>query len=189
MIVESILSHVMYIVTKLTLTSSISTPEERLFSGIDQCKMLYVHVPLCHQLCPYCSFHRVLFSESLAHKYFDCLEREIDLYAEKGFEFTTAYIGGGTPTVLPKRINDFILKMKSIWPTKDASIETNPDCLTSATISILKYAGVNRLSIGVQTFQDDLLVSVQRKQKLDGGREVRNRVQNAICQFDTVNVI
>src|SRR6185312_15959128 len=60
---------------------------------------LYVHVPFCEALCPFCSFHRVQFREEKARSYFSALREEIRSYHERGFVFCDVYVGGGTPTV------------------------------------------------------------------------------------------
>lgn len=68
--------------------------------GDEKPRLLYMHIPFCEELCPYCSFHRVIFNEALTRKYFKALRSEINLYREKGYKFSGIYIGGGTPTVL-----------------------------------------------------------------------------------------
>src|SRR3989304_5334479 len=65
----------------------------------DTPKLLYMHVPFCEELCPYCSFNRVVFKEELARNYFHALRKEIALYKNLGFDFKALYVGGGTPTV------------------------------------------------------------------------------------------
>ena len=60
---------------------------------------LYVHVPFCEVLCPFCSFHRVRYNPSKTGRYFEALRREIRLYHDRGFRFSDVYVGGGTPTV------------------------------------------------------------------------------------------
>ena len=62
--------------------------------------LLYAHIPFCERLCPYCSFNRYPLNEPLAHVYFDCLRREMQMLAQMGYEFHSMYVGGGTPTVL-----------------------------------------------------------------------------------------
>ena len=62
--------------------------------------LLYMHVPFCEELCPYCSFNRVTFQEGLARSYFSALRKEILMYKELGYNFKALYVGGGTPTVL-----------------------------------------------------------------------------------------
>ncbi|HSQ21912.1 MAG TPA: coproporphyrinogen dehydrogenase, partial [Coriobacteriia bacterium] len=61
---------------------------------------LYVHVPFCERLCPYCSFNRFLYGEERARRYFASLRTEIRRTADLGYDFATLYIGGGTPTIL-----------------------------------------------------------------------------------------
>src|SRR4249920_3787239 len=63
---------------------------------------LYLHVPFCEVLCPYCSFHRVRYEEDKARQYFSALRQEIRRYHERGYVFNGVYVGGGTPTVLPE---------------------------------------------------------------------------------------
>ena len=60
--------------------------------------LLYLHVPFCEKLCPYCSFHRVTFDEGLCREYFGALRKELSLYKDRGFTFEGIYAGGGTPT-------------------------------------------------------------------------------------------
>ncbi len=66
----------------------------------EKLRLLYMHIPFCEELCPYCSFHRIAFTESLTRKYFGALRREINLYREKGYKLKGINVGGGTPTVL-----------------------------------------------------------------------------------------
>ena len=66
--------------------------------------LLYIHIPFCEELCPYCSFVRIEFEPSLARRYFDALEKEIEIYHKLGYSFDSIYIGGGTPTIMPDRL-------------------------------------------------------------------------------------
>ena len=61
---------------------------------------LYLHVPFCEVLCPYCSFHRVRYQDGKAQRYFAALRREIRHYHELGFRYSGVYVGGGTPTIV-----------------------------------------------------------------------------------------
>src|SRR4030042_6788838 len=107
--------------------------------------MLYMHIPFCEALCPYCSFHRVVFIETLARKYFKALRREINLYRERGYKFSGIYVGGGTPTVLIDELAETLLLAKNIFPISEISVETNPNHLILGNIEILQKCGVNRL--------------------------------------------
>lgn len=150
-------------------------------------RLLYIHIPFCEELCPYCSFHRVLFTEKLTRKYFGALRREMSLYREKGYSFSGIYVGGGTPTVLIDELADLLKLAKDIFPISSISVETNPNHLTSPNIEILRNAGVNRLSVGVQTFNDDLLKKIGRYKKYGAGNVIAERLRDTMGQFDTVN--
>ena len=83
----------------------------------DRRYLLYLHVPYCVVLCPFCSFHRVQFKEGAALKYFDCLRREIEIATELGYVFDEVYIGGGTPTVLPDELQQTIAMLRERLPS------------------------------------------------------------------------
>ncbi|GAB6272407.1 MAG TPA: coproporphyrinogen III oxidase family protein [Syntrophaceae bacterium] len=150
-------------------------------------RLLYIHIPFCEELCPYCSFHRILFNAPLAVKYHDALRREMALYRRKGYRFSGIYVGGGTPTVLIDELAETLRLARELFPIKSVSVETNPNHLTDANISILKQAGVNRLSVGVQTFHDDLLKKIARYDKYGSGDDIAGRLRDTMGKFDTLN--
>jgi len=116
--------------------------------------LLYAHIPFCDELCPYCSFNRVRLDRDLARRYFVCLEHELEIYSELGWRFNAIYVGGSTPTILPQQLAAFLRKARKLWPIRNISVETNPNHLTPAILSLLRECGVNRLSVGVQSFED-----------------------------------
>ncbi|EOH6843903.1 coproporphyrinogen III oxidase, partial [Campylobacter jejuni] len=73
-------------------------PEEKIPKQ-DKSYMLYAHVPFCHTFCPYCSFHKYYYDENLAKVYFQNLREEIKIMKNKGFDFTSMYVGGGTTLI------------------------------------------------------------------------------------------
>jgi len=150
-------------------------------------RLLYLHIPFCEELCPYCSFHRVRLDENLAIKYHAALRREMALYRQKGYRFSGIYVGGGTPTVLIDELARTLQLARELFPVKSISAETNPNHLTDANISILKQAGVNRLSVGVQTFDDNLLKKTARYDKYGSGEEIADRLSRFMGRFDTLN--
>lgn len=154
----------------------------------DKSYLLYLHVPYCVVLCPFCSFHRVKFQRTNAQSYFDCLQREIDLVSRDGFRFDELYVGGGTPTVLPDELNSTIELVRRLHPVASVSVETNPDDLGKDGIRRLRDAGVNRLSVGVQSFDDELLREMQRFEKYGSGADIRQRLIDNSDAFDTLNV-
>ena len=151
-------------------------------------RMLYVHIPFCETLCAYCSFHRIRFEPEPAGQYFRSLRREIEMYKDRGFEFEDVYVGGGTPTVLPAELSSLIESIRQTWPIRQVSVETHPHHLTPGTIAMLSDAGVNRLSVGVQTFNGELLAKLSRGAPPDADSGTRERLQCVKGRFDTVNV-
>ena len=95
--------------------------------------LLYIHVPFCEKLCPYCSFNRVTFDEALCREYFGALRRELSLYKERGYGFEGIYVGGGTPTVMMDELAATLEHAKSLYPIREISVETNPNHLTDRT--------------------------------------------------------
>lgn len=149
---------------------------------------LYVHIPFCEQLCTYCSFNRILYEESVAITYFRYLREEIIRYSDAGFVFDSLYIGGGTPTVRPSELRNLMLLAKDLWNIRSISVETNPNHLVPGVIEILSDSGVNRLSVGVQTFDDEMLKRTGRYDTCGSGRETIARLGEIQGVFDTLNL-
>ena len=151
-------------------------------------RLLYMHVPFCEELCPYCSFHRVIFQEGPAREYFDALRKEIIMYKSLGYSFNAVYVGGGTPTILVDELAETLNHAKEHFPIREISVETNPNHLTGQNMETLSKAGVNRLSVGVQSFDDELLRATERLHKYGSGQEIAARLRGAQGYFDTLNV-
>jgi coproporphyrinogen III oxidase-like Fe-S oxidoreductase len=114
------------------------------------------------------------------------LKRELELYRQRGFTFTSAYFGGGTPTVLMDELLDFIEHLRGQFDVCEISLETTPRELTETNLGLLKKVGINRLSIGVQSFDENVLKMMGR---VNGPvDEVKRRLRMAQGQFDTLNV-
>jgi coproporphyrinogen III oxidase-like Fe-S oxidoreductase len=147
---------------------------------------LYVHIPFCRALCPFCCFNRYLFREDLARQYFIDLKKELELYIRRGFKFSSVYFGGGTPTVLMDELLKFIEHLRSQFNVGQISLETTPRELSETNIGLLKQAGISRLSIGVQSFDEKVLKTMGR---VNGpADEVKGRLLRAEGQFATLNV-
>ncbi len=147
---------------------------------------LYVHIPFCRSLCPFCCFNRYLFDETAARRYFQDLRQELDGYLKRGFTFSSIYFGGGTPTILMDELGGFIGHLREVLPVKEISLETTPRELTDETVDRLREAGVDRLSVGVQSFEDPVLRTMGRSN--GPADEVKRRLQNVQGRFQTVNV-
>ncbi len=150
--------------------------------------LLYIHIPFCVVLCPFCSFHRVEFKEDRALAYFDALRKEIQIATDAGFCFDELYIGGGTPTVMPEQLIETIRLVSERHPVASISVETNPDDLDDEFLPELKAAGVRRLSVGVQSFDDNLLREMGRLEKYGNGEQIRQRLHRAAGLFETLNI-
>jgi coproporphyrinogen III oxidase-like Fe-S oxidoreductase len=147
---------------------------------------LYVHIPFCRSLCPFCCFNRYLFQEDAARLYFSDLKKELELYIRRGFRFSDIYFGGGTPTVLMDELGTFIGYLRQQFKVNQISLETTPRELTGENIRLLKEFGINRLSVGVQSFDEQVLKTMGR---INGpAAEVKERLLAAEGQFDTLNV-
>ena len=149
---------------------------------------LYIHVPFCEELCPYCSFNRVEFQPGLAKRYFDALRKEILMYRDLGYNFKALYVGGGTPTISIEELASTIRLIRKTYGIIEISVETNPNHLTKTNTSLLKDLGVDRLSVGVQTFDNDLLKSLKRHYKYGSGEEIKERLKQTQGIFHTLNV-
>ncbi len=150
-------------------------------------RLLYIHIPFCESLCTYCSFNRVLFEESLCRQYFNALRKEITLYREKGYNFSGIYVGGGTPTVLIDELEETLSLARECFRIREISVETNPNHLTERNIKILKGIGTNRLSVGIQSFDDGLLKAMGRYNSYGSGKIISERLINTLGHFDTLN--
>ncbi|HEY96768.1 MAG TPA: coproporphyrinogen III oxidase family protein [Dehalococcoidia bacterium] len=147
---------------------------------------LYIHIPFCKSLCPFCCFNRYLFDEAKARQYFRELKQELEIYIEKGFIFSDFYFGGGTPTVLMDELTGFIDYLRSRFAIRRISLETTPREINPENVATLKKAGINRLSIGVQSFDADVLKNMGRPSS--PGEEIAEKLLMAEGEFDTLNV-
>ncbi len=149
--------------------------------------VLYVHVPFCESLCPYCSFNRFLYVEERARAYFRNLRKEMQIIAETGYRFPSMYIGGGTPTILIDELTQTIDLARQLFGVREVSCETNPNHLTDEVIDQLT-GRVDRLSVGVQSFNDDLLRQMSRYQKFGSGNGILQRIQQVAGRLPALNI-
>ncbi len=125
---------------------------------------LYIHIPFCRKKCPYCSFYSVIYDEAPASAYIDALAGQIEDIRAGEPAVSTIYIGGGTPAVLSigllKRLLGALKKFTG--PETEFTIEANPESLSDEKSSLLLDGGVNRISIGIQSFNDRKLQKLGR---------------------------
>lgn len=124
----------------------------------------YVHIPFCTQICYYCDFSKVFIKNQPVDAYLQALIREFESY--KIEQLRTLYIGGGTPTAISAEQLDYLLshltKNLDLSQLEEFTIEANPGDLTPDKIAVLEKSAVNRISLGVQTFNDKHLKRIGR---------------------------
>jgi oxygen-independent coproporphyrinogen III oxidase len=129
---------------------------------------LYVHIPFCARKCPYCGFFSTPYDTAQADAFLDALARELDLHAGllASRDFATLYLGGGTPTALTSdqlsRLFALLRQRLRLTPGAEITVEANPATAAPDVLALLRRSGVTRLSIGVQSFADDVLAVLGR---------------------------
>lgn len=166
---------------------------------------LYIHIPFCKKgKCPYCDFASIPIEDpsrdgstrSIIDKYIESLEKEIILIKKAFFgseehhiAVETIYIGGGTPTLLMPYQVDYLLKILErhfdLSALIEASIEANPETIREDTLAALKGNKINRISIGVQTFNDKILANIGRRHSR---KEAIESILIAKKTFNNINI-
>lgn len=129
----------------------------------------YIHIPFCEHICYYCDFNKVFLEGQPVDEYVEMLLKEMAIMMERRpvNELETLYVGGGTPTSLSaKQLDRLLSGAREILPFnegKEFTVEANPGDLTREKLQVMKNYGVNRLSMGVQTFDNRLLKKIGRK--------------------------
>lgn len=145
---------------------------------------VYIHIPFCHQICNYCDFNKVFFKNQPVDEYIEALGREMEMTVaqmpEAFSNIETIFLGGGTPTALSakqiEKLLSLITKHIPMSSVKEFSSEANPDELTIDKLQALYNGGVNRLSMGVQSFDQSLLKKIGRTHS---NEHVYETIQNA----------
>lgn len=144
---------------------------------------LYIHFPFCKSKCDYCNFYSVSksFNKDLIEKYINCLILEIIKYNKvaKSFPFDSIYFGGGTPSLIPinylQRILSVLTENYNLTENIDITLECNPRDVNYEVISNYKKIGINRITLGVQTLDENAYKIIGR--------------QGGLCSFDKLNKI
>ena len=150
---------------------------------------LYLHIPFCETICNYCNFNRGLYEPALKTRYLDALEAEIRRSGD-GAPADTIFFGGGTPSLLdPDEVRRLIEACRASFDLArdtEISFEANPETVTVERLRGWREAGVNRLSFGVQSFDDDELRRLGRLHDADRAR--RAIVEARAAGFDNLSV-
>ncbi len=147
-----------------------------MFAGIGSappCDMslgIYLHYPFCRNRCSYCDFYKELYDSDLQIRFFDALTIETELIARKyaqGRRVISLFIGGGTPSLMPSdRLAAWVKQVRQLFDVEEDmefSIETNPESVTLELLTAFRSIGINRPLFGIQSFNSDLLMLMDRK--------------------------
>lgn len=159
----------------------------------DAYKALYIHIPFCASKCSYCDFESEAAKPASSHvgRYVEYLVEEIRKYSKAGElkEIQTVYVGGGTPTYIgSKHLTQLLYALNlsmGLSFCDEVTVEANPDSLDERLVRDVWALGANRLSIGVQSFDDSLLDALGRAHNAD---QARRSIEIAQTRFDNVSV-
>jgi len=159
------------------------------FRDIDELG-LYLHIPFCRQICPYCPYNKEIYEPDMAKRYMNAVKREIDFYSDIIGEkpVTSLYIGGGTPTtMLESGIEDILEHIHRVFRIQcDIHMESHPNDLCDDNLAAITALGVRHLSMGVEALQDRHLRILNRPYTV---KQVKRSVEQAVKKgFACVNV-
>ena len=150
---------------------------------------LYIHIPFCRRKCAYCNFYSIVPPSDLS-PFTHALLEELSLYADKFEDFDTVYFGGGTPSILPvesiAKILRAVKRNYTILPEAEITVEANPGDADAAYLKSLRFSGVNRLNLGIQSFDDRILQFLGRRHDR---RQAVAAIENAFAAgFDNIGL-
>jgi oxygen-independent coproporphyrinogen-3 oxidase len=127
---------------------------------------LYLHIPFCLSKCSYCDFYSIT-SISAVSDFLDALFKEMEMYCNRFNPFDTVYIGGGTPSLLsPEQLERILMRIREnfdLLPDSEITIEANPADLNRSFLDSMREIGINRINIGVQSFDEKVLGFLGRR--------------------------
>lgn len=148
---------------------------------------IYIHIPFCDKKCEYCDFCTFVRMEREYRKYVDYLIREIRMYPK--FKYDTIYFGGGTPSVLPVKMIQEIMEKFEWTENAEITLELNPTDMTLEKLKEIREIGINRLSIGIQSFQNHVLKFIGRQHSSDDAVNVYRMAREAGFENITVDLM
>jgi len=149
---------------------------------------VYIHIPFCSNICSYCDFSKIYYNSKYVSRYLDTLESEIkERYNNEIVK--TIYIGGGTPSSLNDKELERLFNIIKIFKLSDNceyTMEANIENLTLNKIKLMKEYGINRVSLGVQTFDNSNLIYLNRKHNKDDVFNIINLLK--LNGFNNINI-
>ena len=148
---------------------------------------IYIHIPFCDKKCEYCDFCTFVRMEKEYRKYVDYLIREIRMYPK--FKYDTIYFGGGTPSLLPVKMIREIMDELEWSENAEITLELNPTDMTLEKLKEIRKIGINRLSIGIQSFQNHVLKFIGRQHSSEEAISVYKMARKAGFNNITVDLM
>jgi oxygen-independent coproporphyrinogen III oxidase len=156
---------------------------------------LYIHIPFCDHKCIYCDFYSIITTDNI-DPFFNSLIKEFDYYSKiysEGRVFTSVYFGGGTPSLMTtsyiKKIINVLNEKFNILPDAEITLETNPGTVDYEKLKRFREAGINRISIGIQSFHDDELKFLTRIHDSETAVRTVNDAANAGYKNISIDLI
>ena len=149
-------------------------------------RSVYIHIPFCNKICYYCDFCKFFYNDEWIDNYLDALENEIK-NTYKNDEIYTLYIGGGTPSSLSiKHLKKLfkIINLLNLKKLKEFTIECNAEDISKEKLELFKENKVNRISIGIQTFNKRILKNIGREEKTN----FKEKINLTKKYFDNINI-
>lgn len=128
---------------------------------------LYLHVPFCRSLCPFCPYNKVLLRRGLARPYFAALRSELDLYGATGLRFDSLYVGGGTPSLCLDELGPLVTELDV---ARERAIEVMPNHASPPVVGLLHELGFDYVSLGIQSFDPRMLRHLGRLNTVEDNR-------------------
>lgn len=141
--------------------------------------MLYAHIPFCHTFCPYCSFHKYAYDKNIAKEYFNNLRQEMKQIHTLGYKFNSMYVGGGTTLIDEDELITTLELAKKLFNIDEISCESDPSHIEPTNLKRFKGL-IDRISIGVQSFNDDILKRVGRYEKFGSSTNLVKKLKDAV---------
>lgn len=149
---------------------------------------VYVHVPFCARTCAYCKFYKTSPTRQNIELYMQCLEKEAARFFgnAEGMEISSIFVGGGTPSILSESMLSRLAKIfENRAEKKEWTIEASPSTINPKKLKFLKSLGINRISIGVQSFDENTLANLGRPHPHEASRKA---IEQSLEAFDNVNI-
>jgi oxygen-independent coproporphyrinogen-3 oxidase len=153
--------------------------------------LLYIHIPFCDTKCPYCSFNSFTGLSSEKERYFDALLKQLEADTQRFgvSKFKTIFFGGGTPSTVSPKYYEKLFKKLDLSETVEITVEANPNSANEDWLKEMKNLGVNRLSLGVQSFQNEKLKYLGRNHSGKRAKDILEKAKRVGIERVSLDLI